>query len=282
MQGVVLDSPVEEVDVSKRILDTYFEGDIERHAALFTLDDIVERERAAGNHLGPFEREWTVKNAAPSRVKELLRLAAERPHIQGARGSVTGGMDSLAGFPTAAFTARNTTTSEMNILGDTANGAPPAAQIQQFCAIPANDPRPGVAYEVMWGGSYGITATPTVIFTPRWGSSVTIGTNVSLGVSPTMTTVASPTNMFCHFVFGIRTAPPGATVGTGIGHGFVLLGNSGTTPYGIHGVIGNTAATIDTSGQGTAGCGLQFGITWSASSASNTSTVAWYLLSSRN
>lgn len=271
-------------DVGDRILDTYFEGDVERYAHHFSLDDMVEHERRAGNILGPFERQWLVENAAPERVRKLIQKAKEHPTFVGARGSVAGGLDTLAGFPTAAFTARNTTSSEMNIIGDTANGAPPAAMVQQFMAIPPNDPKPGVAYEVMWGASYGITGTPTVIFTPRWGSSTTIGTNVTLGASQTITTVAGPTNIFCHFVFGIRTAPPGATLGTGIGHGFVKLGMSTavSSQFALSGIIGATAATIDTSGQGTAGCGIQFGITWSASSASNTSTVQWYLLQSRN
>jgi len=257
------------------LVDTYFAGDVEKYAAELCLEDIVEHERSVGlTDMGMFEKQWL-------REKHGKRPIPTPLH-KGFRGmpatSFSGVPDSLAGFPTAAFTARNTSASEMNIIGDTANGAPPAAMIQQFCALAPNDARPGKAYEVLWGASYGITATPTVIFTPRWGSSVTIGTNVSLGVSPTMTTVASPTNIFCHFVFGIRTAPPGATAGTGIGHGFVLLGNSGTTPYGIHGVMGNTVATIDTSGQGTAGLGLQFGITWSASSASNTITTQWYIV----
>jgi hypothetical protein len=257
------------------LVDTYFEGDIERHAAKLRLEDIVERERSVGIRGGVFEREWLRKHRPFS--SPLHKAFHRMPQT-----SFTGIPDNLAGFPTAAFAARNTSAAELSMLGDTANGAPPAAMIQQFCALSPNDARAGKSYEVMFGASYGITGTPTIIFTPRWGSSTTIGTNVSLGVSPTMTTVASPTNFFGHFVFGIRTAPPGATLGTGIGHGFVLLGNSGTTPYGIHGVVGGTAATIDTSGQGTAGLGLQFGVTWGTSSASNTYTPQWYIVRSIN
>lgn len=270
------------MDVSKQILDTFFDGDVERHAANLTLSDIVERERSKGIVCGPFERQWLLENAAPERVVRYLQLAKERPYIKGMPATTFAGVpDSLAGFPTAAFTARNTYTTEASMLGNTANGAPTQAMINQYCAIPANDARPSRWYEVMFGASYGITATPTIIFTPRWGSSTTIGTNITLGASPTMTTVASPTQFFGHFVFGIRTAPPEATAGTGIGHGIVVLGNSATTPYGITGVLGGTLATIDTTGSGTAGCGIQFGVTWGTSSASNTYTPQWYTLTGR-
>jgi hypothetical protein len=46
--------------------------------------------------------------------------------------------------------------------------------------------------------------------------------------------------------------------------------------------MGSTAATIDTTGQGTAGCGIQIGITWGTSSASNTITCQNYILRSLN
>jgi len=46
--------------------------------------------------------------------------------------------------------------------------------------------------------------------------------------------------------------------------------------------MGKTAATIDTSGQGTAGCGLTLNITWGTSNASNTLTTENWLLRSLN
>jgi hypothetical protein len=154
----------------------------------------------------------------------------------------------------------------------------------QFCAIPANHAVAGRIYEVKWGGVYGNTATPTVIITPRWGSSTTVATNITLGASPTWTTAASTALPFYgQFTFTVRTAPPGATLGTGIGNGFVKFGVPVTSAEFTNDLyIGATAATIDTTGQGAAGCGITMNITWSASSASNTSTVQWWSLQSLN
>lgn len=184
--------------------------------------------------------------------------------------------------PTADFTARNTFTTEVSLIGNTANGAPTQASINQFCALPANDMYPGKMYHLTFGGIYSTTGTPTIIFTPRWGSSTTIGTNVSLGVSQTLTTASgvAAQPFYGEFIFTIRTAPPEATAGTGKGHGFVALGGLTTNASVV--TMGKTLATIDTSGQGTAGCGIQIGITWGTSSASNTITCENYLLRSLN
>lgn len=183
---------------------------------------------------------------------------------------------------TADFNARNTFTTEVNLLGDTINGAPPQSMINQYCAIPANDARAGKVYHLTFSGVHSTTGTPTIIFTPRWGNNVTIATNISLGVSQTLTTGSgvSAQPFYGEFIFTIRTAPPGATLGTGKGHGFVAIGTSTTAATVV--TMGKTAATIDTTGQGAAGCGIQIGVTWGTNSASNTITCENYILRSLN
>lgn len=171
------------------------------------------------------------------------------------------------------------------MIGADAAGTCPQAIINQFMAIPANDARAGKVYQLEMGGIYSNTGTPTMIFTPRWGSSPTVATNISLGASGTFTSITATTNLpyYILFTFAIRTAPPGATLGTGYGTGAVSLGIPVTSSQFMTDLyIGGTAATIDTTGQGTAGCGLTMNLTWSASSASNTSTCQWFLLRSLN
>jgi hypothetical protein len=254
-------------------------------APRFSVDEVIDRELAAGIPFGPFHQWWLMERA-PEKVKRNLELARLHPELVGARQGFQS-MDINDGV-TAAFSARNTSASELNMLGDTINSACPQAIINQYCAIPANDARAGKVYELKLGGVYGNTGTPTVIFTPRWGSSTTPATNISLGANAAYTTISGTTALpyYIEFMLTIRTAPPGATQGTAYGTGIVTLGipSTGTTPAvtTVSVMIGNTAATIDTTGQGAAGCGLTMNLTWSASSASNTSTCQWWLLTSLN
>lgn len=242
--------------------------------------DVIDLERAHGVPMGPFHQRW-LHERAPEKVRDYLRLARERPWLVGMPRQGFEAMD-LNDANTADFNARNTFTSEVNLLGGDINGAPSQGLINQYCAIAANDARAGKVYQVIFGGVHSTTGTPTIIFTPRWGSSVTIGTNISLGVSQTFTTGSgvSAQPFFGTFTFVVRTAPPGVTAGTGKGHGFVALGTATTTAGVV--TMGKTAATIDTTGQGTAGCGLQMGVTWSASSASNSITPESWILQSLN
>jgi hypothetical protein len=250
-------------------------------APIFTVSDIIDREIAAGQQFGPFHRQWLLERA-PEKVLRNLRLAREHPHIYGMprQGLVAADINDPN---TAAFNARNTSASEICMMGPTNAGAPTQDIINQFCAIPANDARAGKIYRLTFGGLYGNTATPTIVLTPRWGNNVTIGTNVSLGPSVAWTSITGTTALpfFGMFDFTVWTSPPGSTAGTGKGFGFTTWGvPSGTILPAV--VMGGTAATIDTTGQGTAGCGLQMGITWGASSASNTSTLHYWLIQSLN
>jgi hypothetical protein len=247
------------------------------------IEELIDKERASGVRLGPFERWWLMEHRCPERVRRYLDLAQKYPHLVAARQGFAS-MD-VNDAPTAAFSARNTSASELNILGATINSACEQAIINQYCAIPANDARAGKVYEVRAGGVYGNTSTPTIIFTPRWGTSTTPATNITLGASGTFTTITGTTALpwMIMFTFVVRTAPPGATLGTGYGTGDVSLGVPVTSSQFVTDLyIGGTAATIDTTGQGAAGCGLTMNVTWGTSSASNTLTTQWYFLRSLN
>jgi hypothetical protein len=249
-----------------------------------TIDELIDIEREFGGQtFGAWERHWLLSTKAPERVRHHLRLAKENPGLMMARQGFAS-MD-INDVNTAAFNARNTSASELNIIGVDINGTCPQAVINQFMAIPANDARAGKVYEVKAGGIYSNTSTPTILFTPRWGSSPTVATNITLGASGTFTTITATTNLpyFIDFTFAIRTAPPGATLGTGYGTGTVELGIPVTSSQFMTCLyIGGTAATIDTTGQGAAGCGITMNATWGTSSASNTSTCQWFLLRSLN
>lgn len=240
------------------------------------VSEIIEREIAAGMSFGPFHRQWLLERA-PEKVRRNLELARRFPEIVAARQGFAA-LDTND-VNTAAFAAINTTVAESNIVGAT------QGLINQFCAIGANDPKAGKAYKVAFAGQYGNTATPTIIWTPRWGTSTTPATNITLGASPTITTITGVTALpfFGEFVMAIRTAPPGATLGTGEGHGWVALGIPVTSSQYVQmAYMGNTVATIDTTGQGAAGVGLSINITWGTSNAANTLTCETFLLQSLN
>ena len=250
------------------------------------LADVVEREQEAGITLGPFHQLWLIRNRAPAVVREHLERGQAQPGFLMARQGFQS-MDTND-VNTVDFGARNNANTELNILQDGSTGASTAtatAVIQQFCAIAANDARPGKAYNVRASGIYSNTGTPTLIWTPRWGSNATPGTNVTLGASGTWTTITATTNLpwLVDFDFAIRTAGIGATQGTGVGFGTAEMGIPVTNSQFVAGLyLGGTSATIDLTGSGTAGCGLTLNITWSAASTANTLTTKFWLLQSRN
>lgn len=246
-----------------------------------TVSELVDKERSWGMQLGPFERFYLLNQPhVPERVRRYLELARRYPHLvgmpqQGFTGMITG----PGGVNTAAFAAINTSLAELNMIGAT------QAIINQYCAIPPTDIYPGKEYELRMSGTYGNTATPTMIFTPRWGSSTTPATNISLGANAAWTSITGTTGLpyLIEFTFTIRTTPPGATLGTGKGFGKACLGIPLTSSQVTAEILfGGTAATIDTTGQGAAGCGLTMNLTWSASSASNTSTCEQFKVYSRD
>lgn len=248
------------------------------------LDQMVELERTRMGNLGPAHRYWLTLRA-PERArrwleKERARQSAGFPPITATRQGFAS-LD-INDPNTADFDARNNSASEIAMISNSANGAPPAGLLTQFCTIAPNDAKAGKGYHLFAAGIYSTTGAPTLIFTPRWGSSTTIGTNVSLGVSNTITMGSGVSNLpwLLDFYFVIRTSPPETDSGTGKGHGQVVvqISTSSTTTSNI----GKTAATIDTTGSGTAGCGLQVGITWGTASASNTLTPEIWFIQSLN
>lgn len=188
----------------------------------------------------------------------------------------------LGSVSTSAFGASTSSNVEYNILQQ----ALTQGMVNQFCAIPANDAYAGKIYEVKFGGIYSTSATaPTLIITPRWGNSTTTSTNVTLGASPTTTMIASASSLpfYGQFTFVVNTANPGVTNGTGRGYGFCVMQIPVTSSQVALTIpFGGTLATIDTTGQGTAGCGLQIDFTWGTASTSNISTVHYWFLQSLN
>lgn len=248
----------------------------ENLVAFVPLAEVVEREQARGLTFGPFHRQWLLERA-PEKVRRNLELARIRPLVVATRQGFAG-MDFNDGN-TAAFAAINTSSAELNMIGAT------QALINQFCTIPANDARAGKVYELWMSGNYGNTGTPTMVFTPRWGSSTTPATNVTLGANGAWTSITGTTALgyMVDFRLNVLTSPPGATLGTALGRGTVFLGipvTSSQVVAAIH--IGGTQGTIDTTGQGTAGCGITMNLTWSASSASNTQTCQQFHLRALN
>jgi hypothetical protein len=248
--------------------------------------ELIDRERQLGMICGPFERHWLLETRSPEHVRRVLKKAQEKPDYMAMARQTFASMDTND-VNTAAFSARNTSAAELNIIGDTISGTCPQSMLNQFCAIPANDPRAGKVYQVEFGAIYSNTGTPTIIFTPRWGTSPTVATNISLGASGMWTTITGTTNLpiFGQMTVAVRTAPPGATLGTVYATGTIDLGIPVTSSQFCATLYvggGTAATTVDTSGQGAAGVGITMNVTWGTSSASNTLTTQWWIMRSLN
>lgn len=137
--------------------------------------------------------------------------------------------------------------------------------------IPAFDARPGKIYLLRCGGVISTTGTPTIIFTPTFGQSVTPGSNISLGASGTITTGAGLANApwWAEFVLGFRQLGLAAGGSSCVGNGHVTIGSGGA---GITSPMGGTDVTTadDTIAQG-----LCLDVTWGTASASNTIQAKW-------
>jgi len=248
--------------------------------------DVIDLEKASGFEFGPFYKEWLMMRA-PEKVTRWIEKERERvrlgyaPIVATRQGLMAADINDPL-MAAGTIVSRNNSVSEINLLGDSANGTCPQAIINQFCAISPNDARAGKMYVMKFGGIHSTTGTPTLILTPRWGTSTTVATNVSLGVSQTLTTGSgvSAQPFFGEFVFTIHTNPAGATQATGKGHGFAVFGTSTTAAAPV--TMGKTAATVDTTGQGTAGCGMTMNVTWGTASASNAITPETFIIFSAN
>jgi hypothetical protein len=234
-------------------------------APSLSVSEIIEREIDAGQAFGPFHRQWLLERA-PEKVRRQLELARLFPDIMNSRQGFAS-MD-VNDFPPASFTAVANTTAETNLWT-------PAI----WTPIPANDMRAGKVYKVQYGGIISNTGTPTLIFTPRCGQSATPSSNVSLGVSPTITTTTGLSNhaLYGEFILGIRTLGIAAAGATGTGNGFVCFGNASAPASTVA-----MGAAIPTTLDNTVATGLIVSITWGAASASNTLTCQWATIRSYN
>ena len=226
-----------------------------------TLDEVIERERAAGLLLGPAERARLIAKA-PDRVQRELRLAARR------RGPFAADSTFLAkanrGFPDGNLRAAiNTTTTETN-LWDPAIHAP----------IPVGEAIAGRSWVVEFGGVMGTTATPAISFRGRFGTNNSAPpTGTDLGVGPTVTLgtfTAQP--FYGRFVCGIRTLGVAASTTAVKGSGFVAMPAAAAATVTPHAVLGGLSpTTIDTA----VAQGISVSVIWGTSNAANTLTPEW-------
>lgn len=246
-------------------------GHAAEEATRMTLTDFVERERQCGVFMGPYEKTWLLERA-PASAQDYMRRAQINPSLFMAAPSFSAQVAGLTAA-TVSFTAVASTSTETNITFTTSGAA------ARYAAVAANDPAPGVRYAIHFGGIISNTATPTIIWTPRWGQSDTATSNVTLGASPTITTVASLSN---HAVYGVfelmfRSQVVAAAGDTATGNGFVAFGNATATA-----TVAAMGATVATTLTTSTAQGLMASLTWSASSASNTYTTQWLYLERQN
>lgn len=240
---------------------------VEQEARRLTVSDLVEREHACGVWFGPYHREWLLQRA-PESVRGTLARSGRG--FLGAKYAYT---EINAPNTSASFAAINTTTTETNVVGTVATTA------AQFAGIAAGDAGPTKHYTAVFGGIISNTATPTVIWTPRWGQSDTATSNTTLGVSSTITTTASLSN---HPVYGsfdliFRAGGIGATAGTATGNGYVMWGVPTASAQ-----VAVMGSTVPTNLGIQVAAGLMVSLTWGTNSASNTFTCQWFHLMSTN
>lgn len=136
-----------------------------------------------------------------------------------------------------------------------------------FGVIPALDMHTEATYRVVCGGIITTTATPTATVTPVFGTSATLGSNLSLGASPTWTlgTLAASTAWHCEFEFTVRStglaASGSAIQGSGL---FVVNGAAGAIGQAV--ALGGASVTT---ADHTTSQGLGIFFTWGTNSASN-------------
>ena len=106
------------------------QGDMAEHIRTFTVEDIIEREQAAGIRFGPVHRAWQLEKA-PEHVKRMLARGRMEPGLLMTRQGFMG-MDTSDVNP-VSFSAINTTTSPSCFWN--ASGT---AQQTTWAAIPAS------------------------------------------------------------------------------------------------------------------------------------------------
>jgi hypothetical protein len=189
-------------------LDT-IEADTDEYRK-WTIHDIIEREIAAGQILGPFHKRYLLERA-PEKVMQHLEMAIRHPKVVAASAQFTGTEGQAAGAPTN-FTAVTASATETNLWV-------PGI----WTPIPTNTMIAGKFYRVEFGGVFTTTATQgTQTFTGRMGVSATPSSNASFGASNAVAWAASLTGAawyghFTTFCRALGIAASGATfTGTGM------------------------------------------------------------------
>lgn len=227
-----------------------------RDVQRITIDDVIERELAAGELFGPFHRAW-LSERAPERVRRNLKLAAERPNLVAADAGYAALEGQNSANP-ASFTAVTASATETNLWV-------PAI----WTPIPANSMRAGKVYRVAFGGVFTTTATQGVnTFTPRVGQSGTPATNVTLGASNVTAPAASLTTQawYGEFTMVVRSLGLAAAGATVTGNGFVLTQGAAAATGTVYVMGGAVPATADN----TAASGIIVSLTISVASQSYT------------
>lgn len=201
-----------------------------------TVEDLIDREIAAGQAFGPFHRSWLLERA-PEKVRRNLELAAKRPDLV-AVNSPYQGPEGTAKAYLASNAAVSASATETNLW------------VPQFqTPIPAGSMEPGKQYEVKFGGVFSSTGTQGVLtWTPRCGISATPATNITLGASNATAPPASLTTQawFGEFTLTIRIPDLHAASGcTGTGNGFVLVQGAAAATGVVYVMGGTVATTID-------------------------------------
>lgn len=150
--------------------------------------------------------------------------------------------------------------------------------------IPANFMQDGRCVRIRALGQYSTTATPTLIFTVRWGGVAgTVLTKTAATTLPTVTAamwdldflIQTRSNGSAGTLFAIGSAQVHAGVAATVAS---ATGGAANTPMGSAGVLTPAAVTVDL----TADSALSLTATWSAASASNTLTGLVYTIEALN
>lgn len=150
--------------------------------------------------------------------------------------------------------------------------------------IPANYLQDGRNFKLTVIGQYSTTATPTLIFTARWGGVAgTVLCKTAACTLPTITAGLWKTEIWVttrsNGSSGTLMANGEATLYAGVaGTVASATGEALVTPMTNGGVLTPAVATVDL----TADTALSITATWSAASASNTLTGLQYYLDSEN
>jgi hypothetical protein len=228
-------------------------------AQRMTCGEMIEREQAAGQPFGPVHRQWQLERA-PEKVLRLLEQSALRPDLIAGQSDF---MSPVQQFPGASLATVNTTVTETNLWN-------PAI----LCPVPISAMRAGARWQVTFGGVMGTTATPTVVYTARFGTNNSVPpTGTTLGAGPTVTLGTFTAQPFFGIAYvGIRQPGVAASTLSLACTGFVAMSAAAAatvTPHAVFG--GGLPTTIDAS----TAQGISVSIIWGASSASNTITCQY-------